>query len=342
MSVASLGELETLCQDLPSGDEGAATAAENRQDVLTKPRRSLGRLEELVIWLARWQRRAMPVLDKVEVLIFAGTHGVTARGISAFPSEVTGQMVGNYAAGGAAINQLARQANASLRVFPLSVENPTADFTTAPAMQNDEFLEAVNTGYEAVDPDCNLVCLGEMGIGNTTVAAAVCLGLFGGSARDWTGLGTGVDEAGLARKIAAVEGAVCVNRDRLGDPLSLLAALGGRELAAIFGAALACRRQNIPVIVDGFVATAAVAPLARLAPGGLDHAVAGHLSSENAHRALLAELNMRPLLDLDMRLGEGSGAAVAINILRSALACHAGMATFAQAGVSDRATEEPG
>ena len=242
-----------------------AAAALARQDTLTKPQGSLGRLEELAVWLARWQGRAMPRLDKVEVIVFAGSHGVTARGVSAFPAEVTAQMVGNFAAGGAAINQLARAAGAGLKVVPLEIERPTADFTIAPAMTEGDFLAAVSTGYDAVSADADLLCLGEMGIGNTTAAAAVAAALFGGAGADWVGRGTGVDDAGLARKAAVVDAAIKHHGAALADPLAALAAVGGRELAAIFGATLAARKHGIPLLLDGFVCTAAAAPLAAAA-----------------------------------------------------------------------------
>lgn len=332
----SLTALRAACLDLSPGDDDAADGARARQDTLTKPQGSLGRLEEAAAWLARWQGRAMPRLDKVEIIVFAGSHGVTARGVSAFPAEVTAQMVANFASGGAAINQLARAAGAELKVVPLDIDRPTADFTAAPAMSTAEFLEAVTTGHDSVSADADLLCLGEMGIGNTTSASAVAAALFGGSGMDWVGRGTGVDDDGLKRKAAAVDDALRHHGEALADPLSALAAVGGRELAAIFGAALAARRHGIPLLLDGFVCTAAAAPLAKLESGGLAHALAGHASAEAGHRRLLEKLGLRPLLELNMRLGEASGAAVAINVVRAALACHAGMASFAEAGVSDK------
>jgi nicotinate-nucleotide--dimethylbenzimidazole phosphoribosyltransferase len=333
-SFTSIEELRRACADLPEGDAHAAAAALAWQDKLTKPQGSLGRLEESMGWLARWQGRPMPRLDKVEVIVFAGSHGVTARGVSAFPAEVTAQMVANFAAGGAAINQLARAAQAELKVVPLEIDNPTADFTAAPAMDENGFLAAVSAGYEALAPGADLLCLGEMGIGNTTAAAAVAAGLFGGSGADWAGRGTGVDDRGLARKAVVIDDGLRNHRARLGDPLAVLAALGGRELAAIFGATLAARHRQVPVLLDGFVCTAAAAPLAKIADGGLSHALAAHVSAEAGHRRLLAALAIKPLLDLGMRLGEGSGACLAVNILRSALECHTGMASFAEAGVA--------
>ena len=278
----------------------------------------------------------MPKLDKVKVFIFAGNHGVTAQGVSAYPSEVTVQMVANFASGGAAINQLARVAGAKLDVIPLDLDHPTGDFTQLPAMDEAAFLTAVSAGHEAVTSDLDLVCFGEMGIGNTTPAAALSTALFGGGAERWTGRGTGVDDAGLKRKIAAIDAGLRRNAAALSDPLKLAAALGGRELAAIFGATLAARHRNVPVLLDGFVCTAAAAPLAKLHPAGLAHALAAHVSAEAGHCRLLEALNLPPLLDLGMRLGEGSGACLAVGVVRSALECHARMASFAEAGVSEK------
>lgn len=332
----TVGELRALCRDLPGPDEACAAAVRARQHSLTKPPGSLGRLEELAAWLAAWQRREMPLLERVEVLVFAGNHGVTSRGVSPYPAAVTAQMVANFQTRGAAINQLARLAGATLRVLPLALECPTGDITMEPAMDEGAFIESVAAGFEAVSPDTDLLALGEMGIGNTTAAAALAAGLFGGDGARWAGRGTGVDDAGLVRKRDAVDAALRRHADRLGDPLGVAMALGGRELAAILGAVLAARIQGVPVLLDGFVATAAAAPLAGLAPGGLDHALVAHVSAEAGHRALIEALGQSPLLELGMRLGEASGAALAIPILRAALACHAGMATFAEAGVTDR------
>ncbi len=335
MQFKTLSALREHCQNLPAGNEVAVLAARARQERLTKPPGSLGRLEDLAIWLARWQGTNLPTLKHVDILIFAGSHGVTAHGISAFPPEVTAQMVANFAAGGAAINQLAKTSGASLKVFPLSVDTLTDDFTQGPALGTKEFLQQVGLGYDAVDKTADLICLGEMGIGNTTVAAALCLGLYGGEASDWTGRGTGVDDAGLARKNDVITRALAQNRSALSDPLTLLAALGGREFAAMFGAALACRHHGVPLVIDGFICTAALAPLAALHKDGLAHGLCAHVSAEHAHKDLLKRIGKKPLLDLGMRLGEGSGAALAINILRAALACHKGMATFDEAGVSE-------
>src|SRR5215475_720284 len=216
---SSLDDLRAACLDLPSADADAAALAAARQIELTKPPGSLGRLEEMVVWLARWQGRSMPRLDRVDVLVFAGNHGVTKQGVSAYPAEVTAQMVANFSAGGAAINQLARTVGANLRVVPLSLEQSTADFTQAPAMPEDAFLAAVATGYKAVSAGTDLVCLGEMGIGNTTAAAALAAALFGGGGSRWAGRGTGVDDAGLARKRAAIDLGLARHAALLDDPL---------------------------------------------------------------------------------------------------------------------------
>ncbi len=332
---STLAELGAACRDLPPGDAAAAAAVAARDARLTKPPGSLGRLEAIAGWLARWQGRARPRLDRVEILVFAGNHGVVAQGVSAYPADVTAQMVKNFSAGGAAINQLARLAGAELTVAALDLEQPTEDFTTAPAMDEKTFLAAVATGFDAVRPGSDLVCLGEMGIGNTTAAAAIAAALFGGGGARWAGRGTGVDDPGLRRKQAAIDAGL-TRHAGLRDPLAIAAALGGRELAAILGATLAARHLAIPVLLDGFVCTAAVAPLQKFSPGALDHCLAAHVSAEAGHRGLLAELGLDPLLDLGMRLGEASGAALAVPLIRAALACHLGMATFAEAGVSNK------
>ena len=334
MPFDTLDDLRAFCRDLPKGDDRFAEIAALRQQNLTKPPGSLGRLEELAIWLAQWQGRESPRLERVTIAVFAGNHGVAARGVSAYPQAVTAQMVANFTAGGAAINQIAKVSGAELRVVPIELERPTRDFTVATAMEPHEFLSAVDIGYRTVPDDCDLLAVGEMGIANTTAAAMLCAALLGGGAARWAGRGTGVDDDGLARKRAVIEAALQFHRDILGDPLAVATALGGRELAAIAGAVLAARQHRIPVLLDGFVATAAALPLARLATSALDHCRAGHVSAESGHRDLLRELGLDPLLDLNMRLGEASGAGVAIPLMRAALACHTGMATFAEAGVS--------
>jgi len=336
--LTSLDELARLAADLPGPNEAARAAAAARQASLTKPAGALGRLEELAIWLTAWQGVEKPHLEAAQALVFAGNHGVTARGVSAFPSDVTKQMVANFTAGGAAINQLCAAYDIDFRLIALDLDQPTADFCAAPAMREAEFLAAVASGMAAVDRHSDILILGEMGIGNTTAAAAICHGLFGGAARDWVGRGTGVDDAGLALKAAVLEEAQARHHDAASGPLDIARRVGGHELAAILGAVLAARRAGIPVILDGFVCTAAAAPLARQTAGALDHCLAGHCSAEAGHRRLLDALALPPLLDLDMRLGEGSGAAMALGALRGALAAHNGMATFEEAAVSEKST----
>lgn len=332
---ASLAAFRRILADLPAPDEAARAGAAARNRQLTKPPGALGRLEELAQWYAAWRGDARPRIARPQSLVFAGNHGVVARGVSAFPAEVTAQMVANFAAGGAAINQLAREFGAGLSVHPIELDRPTADFTQGPAMREAEVVAALAIGWEAVDPQADLLVTGEMGIGNTTSAAAIALALYGGDAAEWVGRGTGVDDAGLVRKAEVVEAGLRANPGAADDPLTALAALGGRELAAMAGAIAGARARRIPVILDGFICTSAAAVLERAEPGALDHAIAGHLSAEAGHGALLRQLGKEPLLSLGMRLGEGTGAALAIGVLRAAVACHSGMATFAEAGVTD-------
>ena len=329
----TLTAFRNLVAQMPAPDATALAGAAARNGQLTKPPGALGRLEDLAIWYAGWRGSPRPAIAAPQVIIFAGNHGVCAQGVSAFPAAVTAQMVANFDHGGAAINQLSKAFGARMDVHALMLDQPTADFTTAPAMTEDDLLVALQTGWAAVDPAADLLVTGEMGIGNTTSAAAVAAALFGGTGADWAGRGTGVDDAGLARKIAAVDAGLALHGTA--DPLNALRCLGGRELAAMAGAIAAARSMRIPVILDGFICCAAAGVLAKLTPGALDHAVAGHLSVEGAHQRLLHALDKTPLLSLGLRLGEGSGAALAIGILQAAVACHSGMATFAEAGVSD-------
>lgn len=386
---ASLAALRAACLALPEADATARRDITAHEAELTKPAGSLGRLEELTQWLGGWQRRAQPRLDRVQILIFAGNHGVVQQGVSPWPQDVTAQMVQNFEQGGAAINQLARVAGATLQVVPVRGLAATADFTTAPAMTEEAFLDAVQTGYDAVPHACDLLCLGEMGIGNTTAAAALAAALFSGTGADWAGRGTGLDAPGVAHKARVIDAALAHHNAEMAaqgssaaeserakrldtvtpayDPLEIARRLGGYELAALLGATLAARHSGIPVLLDGFVCTAAVAPLARLAAsdaeakaeagtetineigagledqarsgaatGGLAHTRLSHCSAEAGHARLAEKLGLVPLLDLGLRLGEASGAALAVPLLRAAVACHNGMATFAQAAVSGR------
>lgn len=335
-ALTSLSELRDLVQDLPQADPHARNVAGERQLTLTKPAGSLGRLEDIAVWLASWQGKPRPRIDTCQTIIFAGNHGVAARGVSAFPSAVTDQMVANFRNGGAAINQLCRSVGSDLDVHPIHLDHPTVDFSNAPAMSQEECLEAINIGIIAVNPQSNLIALGEMGIGNTTSAAALCCALFGDDPSLWVGRGTGIDDASLALKAELIRTALTLHGRQLDDPIAVIGHLGGRELAAILGAILSARYHRIPVLLDGFVCTAAAAPLAAIAPNALDHCLVGHSSVEPGHGKLLKELGKTALLDLDMRLGEASGAVLAIGIIKSAVAVHNGMATFAEAGVSEK------
>ena len=329
-------DIRNLFALMPEKAENCVADVRARDAQLTKPPGSLGELEHIVAWLAAWQGKARPSVDRPLVAVFAANHGVVAQGVSPYPPSVTRAMMENFAAGGAAINQICATFDLGLKVFELALDIPTSDITQGAAMDEKSAAATFAFGMEAIAGGADLLALGEMGIGNTTIAAAIYLALYGGKAQDWVGRGTGVDDAGLARKIAAVETAVALHKPHLGDPLEVLRRLGGREIAAIAGAIMAARMERVPVVLDGYVVCAAAAILHALDPHALDHCIAGHLSAEGAHAAVLARLGKKPLLALGMRLGEGSGAALAIGMIKAALACHTGMATFAQAGVANK------
>jgi nicotinate-nucleotide--dimethylbenzimidazole phosphoribosyltransferase len=335
-SARPFDDIRALVAQMPGPDEEAAAAVRRRDRELTKPPGSLARLEEIAAWLAAWQGRTKPSVDRPLCAVFAGNHGVVEQGVSAYPQAVTRQMVENFAAGGAAINQICSVHGLGLKVFDLALDLPTRDITEAPALEERDCAQTIAFGMEAIAGGIDLLCVGEMGIGNTTIAAAIACALFGGEAADWVGPGTGVDEAGLARKRRAVAAAIAFHRDSLGDPLEVLRRLGGRETAAMVGAILAARHQRVPVVLDGYVACAAAAVLYALNAHALDHCLAGHRSAEPAHGRLLEKIRKVPLLDLGMRLGEGTGAALAAGIVKAAAAVHSGMATFDQARVSKK------
>lgn len=333
--MTTLTELTALTDilrlDLPRPATAAIKAARARQAQLTKPPGSLGRLEDLAVFMAGWQGTDRPRINHAQALVFAGNHGICAQGVNPFPQAVTGLMVANFEAGGAAINQLAHLSGADLKVVALDLDRPTADFTEGPAMTESECLDALLRGAAAVDAGADVVILGEMGIGNSTVSAALAHAICGGAAEDWVGRGTGSDAEGLARKARVVAGGVALHGHL--PPLGILAALGGREQAALCGAVLATRLARIPVILDGYICTSAVAPLHGADPTFLDHCLVAHRSAEPGHARLCAAMGKEPLLDLRMALGEGTGAALALGVLRGALVCHDDMATFAEAGI---------
>jgi nicotinate-nucleotide--dimethylbenzimidazole phosphoribosyltransferase len=334
ISFTTLAQVREMMKILPMTDADAVAGAQARNGQLTKPPGALGRLEDLAIWYAGWRGTDRPSVNAPQIIVFAGNHGVAAKGVSAFPPEVTEQMVLNFQHGGAAINQLAKTFGAKMDVHALSLDTPTADFTQGPAMTEAEVCAAIQSGWDAVDANTDLLVTGEMGIGNTTSAAAIGTALLGGNAADWTGRGTGVEGAVLQAKTDVVAAGVALHGGK-GDGLDVLAALGGRELAAMAGAILRARSLRIPVILDGFICTAAATCLHVTQDGVLDHTVAGHQSDERAHARMLEALGKAPLLQLGLRLGEASGGALAIGVLQGAIACHSGMATFAEAGVSD-------
>ncbi|KQT11816.1 nicotinate-nucleotide--dimethylbenzimidazole phosphoribosyltransferase [Methylobacterium sp. Leaf399] len=327
-------DIRCLIATMPGPDGDALAMVRERDAMLTKPAGALGRLERLVEWLAAWQGKGRPSLDRPLVCVFAGSHGVVARGVSAFPPEVNRQMLDTFAAGGGAINQICAAYGLGFKVFDLAIDLPTGDICAGPAFSEKDCVATMAFGMEAVAAGTDCLGLGEMGIGNTTIAAAIYAALYGGEPAHWVGRGTGVDQAGLTRKTQAVADALAHHAGHLDDPLEVLARLGGREIAAMAGAILAARLQRVPVVLDGYVATAAAAVLHAIDPAALDHCLSGHVSAEGAHADVLDRLGLVPLLALGMRLGEGSGAAMAIGVLKGALACHRDMATFAQAGVA--------
>lgn len=342
-------------------DAGVAAAARARQDTLTKPSGSLGRLEDLSVWLASCQGHCPPKqFERVRVVVFAGDHGVARSGVSAYPPEVTAQMVANFGAGGAAINVLAGIAGATVRVADLAVDTPTAlgerigahkvrrgsgDITAEDALSDDEVRRAIAAGRdiadEEVDAGADLLIAGDMGIGNTTPAAVLVAALTHAEPVVAVGFGTGIDDAGWARKTAAVRDALFRARRVLPDPVGLLRCAAGADLAAIAGFCAQAAVRRTPLLLDGMAVTAAALVAERLAPGARHWWQAGHRSTEPGHTLALAALELEPILDLRMRLGEGSGAALAVPVLRAAAATLASMATFEQAGVSGRQPPPP-
>lgn len=329
-------DFRALLHNLPQPDETALAAARVRQEKLVKPQGALGRLEDIAIWLAGWRGQEKPLVTRPLVAIFAGNHGVTDENVTPFPRQVTQQMVDNFAAGGAAINQMCIINDLGLKIYDLALEYPTMNISKNAAMDEHGCAATMAFGMEVIAGGTDLVCLGEMGIGNTTVASALAFGLFGGEAEDWVGPGTGSTGAYFNRKLETVRKAVALHSAHLDDPFEALRRLGGREFAAVTGAILAARMEKIPVILDGFAVTAAAAVLFKAHPGALDHCLVGHVSAEPGHRRLLEKLGKEPLLDFGMRLGEGTGAALAAGIVKSAALCHAQMATFEQAGIDNR------
>jgi len=342
---------QTIAQIQPL-DEEAMAAARKRLDSLTKPLGSLGRLEKLAVQAAGIYKKALPEIKKKAVVVMAGDHGVVEEGVSAFPQEVTTQMLLNFCNGGAAINVLGRHAGAEIilvdvgvatpltdpRVLQYNIRKSTANFTKGPAMAVEEAVKALETGIiiagELFDQGFNLLATGEMGIGNTTPSSALLAVFSGLPAEELSGLGTGVDKAGLARKVTAIRKGLAVNSPNPDKPLDALAKIGGLEIAALSGLILGAASRRIPVVVDGFISGVAALVSSRFKPGVVDYLIPSHQSAEPGHKILLDLLGLDSIFKMDMRLGEGTGAALGMHVLEGACKIMAEMATFAEAGVS--------
>ncbi len=346
-----------LAASIEALDEEAMEQARARQQVLTKPAGSLGRLEELAIQIAGITKQAIPVIERKVVIVMAGDHGVTAEGVSAYPSAVTPQMVHNFLRGGAAINALARQAGARVNVVDVGVaadlHHPdlierkvaygTANMALGPAMTRVQMLEAIQAGIDVLEAQrvqgADLVATGDMGIGNTTASSAITAAILQLPVAQVTGRGTGLNDDQLIHKISVIERALALNAPDAHDPLDVLMKVGGLEIAGLVGVILAAAAQRIPVVIDGFIAGAAALVATELNPVLAGYLIAGHTSVEQGHGLILKRLRLRPLLDLELRLGEGTGAVLAMGIIEGALCTHREMLTFAEAGVSTRTDE---
>jgi len=336
-------------------DQAILAAAQARQGQLTKPPGSLGYLEQIAVRLAAMQGTQQPDLSRVRITVFAADHGIADEGVSAFPQAVTGQMIANFAHGGAAISVLARNLGARLEVVDVGSKTDsaalpgvivskagegTANFRRHPAMSDAQLAAALQTGRDAVTralkDDAQLFIGGEMGIANTSAATAVACALLGKSALEIAGPGTGLDAAGVVRKAEIIDDALALHQPALTSPLAILRHVGGFEIAALAGAYIASAQSGLPVLVDGFIASSAALLALRIRPDVADWLFFGHASAEPGHVHLMQALNARPLLNLGLRLGEGSGAAAALPILRLAAALHGQMATFAEAGVAGK------
>jgi nicotinate-nucleotide--dimethylbenzimidazole phosphoribosyltransferase len=347
------GLISETCARIQPLDEGAMAAAQRHQDLLTKPQGSMGRLETLSVQLAGILRDPLPRVERKAVIVLAGDHGIAAEGVSAYPSEVTAQMVLNFLGGGAAVNVLAQQAGARVTVVDVAVaadlpEHPqlkkrkiakgTANFLRGPAMSREQAAAAVATGIQVIEEEVaqglDLVATGEMGIGNTTPASAITAVYTGLPVAQVTGRGTGVDDTGLDRKVEAIKQALDLHHPDPSDPLGVLATVGGYEMGAIAGVCLGAAAQRKPTIVDGFISAAGALLAVALCPAVRPYLIASHLSVERGHGPLWQALGLRPLLDMDLRLGEGTGAVLAMHLVEAACRLLSEMATFADAGVS--------
>ncbi|EJF76933.1 nicotinate-nucleotide--dimethylbenzimidazole phosphoribosyltransferase [Bartonella birtlesii] len=330
MTVSPFDDFRALLANLPTADAFSITLAKRRQEKLTKAQGALGKLGDIAVWYAGWRGAEKPTVKRPLVAIFSGNHGITEENITPFPQSMTQKMVENFATGGAAINQICIAYDLGLKIFDLALEYPTINITKDAAMDERSAAATMAFGMESIAGGTDLLCIGEMGIGNTAIASALCLALFGGDVEEWTGSGMGSEGEFYQRKIAAVKTAISLHKDHFHDPFEIMRRLGGREIAAMVGAILAARMEKVPVILDGFVTTAAAAILYKMHPRALDHILVGHVSSEKAHRKLLKKIDKEPILDLQIRLGEGAGAAIAAGIVKAAVLTHAQMALFEQ------------
>jgi nicotinate-nucleotide--dimethylbenzimidazole phosphoribosyltransferase len=318
-------DYRNLLTRLPGPNERAAAQVRADFSKMRKPAGSLGRLEELAAWLAAWSRRP-PAVTRPLVAIFAGNHGIARKDVSPRQPDATAEMVELYAAGGAAVNQVCIAGDLGLKVFDLALHLPTADISDDAALDERACAATMAFGMEAIAGGVDLISIGDLGVGNSTVAAAICAALFGGAGTQWAGPGSGADAAMVARKAEFVDKAVAVHANHLKDPLEVLRRLGGREFAAIAGAILAARIEHVPVIIDGFAGTAAAAVLHAANPSALDHCLLAGLSLEPGHALAAEKLGLKPLLDLSISQGEGVSAGIATGIVKTAALVHSGMA----------------
>jgi nicotinate-nucleotide--dimethylbenzimidazole phosphoribosyltransferase len=328
-------EIRRLLAGARRSDDASAAAVAARASRVLRPAGALARLDGVAEWRAAWQRTTIPRVAAPHLIVFVADHGVAARGVSAYPSDVTQAMLKALEEGVATASALSRAIGATTDVVDVGVADPTADIATGPALSPERFRDSFERGRRAVaEANADVLVLGEMGIGNTTPAAAVTAAVLGLDARSCTGRGTGVDDEGYATKLAAVDAALM--RTRGASPMEILRHAGGSELAAIAGAVVEARLRSVPVVLDGYVVCASVAPLHALDPTALDHCIAGHRSAEPGHRLLLDRLGKEPLLDLGLRLGEGSGALAALPLIALAAAAVTDVATFDEWGIEQR------
>ncbi len=348
-----MGKLASIIEKIEPVDQELMAEAQKRLDFLTKPQGSLGRLEELAKKLVGITGEKDPKVDKKIVVVMAGDHGIVEEGVSAYPQEVTPQMVYNFIRGGAAINVLSRHVGADVVVVDMGVATDleddsgivskkigygTKNFAKGPAMTRDEAIQAIEAGIEVVESieKLDILATGEMGIGNTTPSSAIIATFSGCDVKEVTGRGTGVDDEGLDRKVQAIEKGLAVNKPDPEDALDVLSKVGGFEIAGLAGCVLAAAARKVPVIIDGFISTAGALIATELAPVAKEYIIASHISQEIGHRLMLERMGLNPLLDLDFRLGEGTGAALAMSLVEAGVKILKEMATFADAGVSER------